>query len=365
MNLESLLVDNAESIIFECLSGSHSYGLNTPASDEDYKGIFIFPASAYLSLEAPVSQVSDEKNDVVYYSLLRFFELALNANPNIIELLFMPEDCIRKTTPFYTELQDSRSLFITKQAYESHVGYAHAQIKKARGQNKWVNNPQPKIRPKREDFCWYIDTKNTASDGMPLRPKLLVDAGIELSHCHAAALEHTTGMYRIYYYGSEAKGVFRGGSVVCESIPIDDEHKHFIGLLSDNEPAYDRAVRDHRNYWDWRDNRNEKRWEAQEEGLMDYDAKNMMHTFRLLLSGESMLQEGVPMVRFEGQSKQFLLDVRNGKFSYEELIQQAESKVHALGELCDRCELPQQANQSKVDSLLKEITSNWEGNHFV
>ncbi len=195
---------------------------------------------------------------------------------------------------------------------------------------------------------------------MPMRPKPIAETVIELAQCHAATLEHATGMYRIYHYGAEAKGVFRGGAVVCESIPIDDEQRCFIGLLSDNEPAYDRAVRDHRNYWDWRENRNEMRWETQESGAVDYDTKNMMHTFRLLLSGESILRDGVPIVRFEGEVRKFLQDIRNGKFSYEELIEQAEAKATLLGTLCEKCELPEQVDKSKAEALLKKITTDWE-----
>lgn len=362
MDLESLLRDRADSVIFECLSGSHAYALNTPESDEDFKGLFVLPEADYLSLETPVSQLADAKNDVVYYSLLRFLELALSANPNIIELLYMPDDCVRKSTRHFEKLQQQRDLFITKKAYDSHVGYAQAQIKKARGQNKWVNNPQPKPRPEREDFCWFIDMRAEQSAGMPMRLRPLVKVDIELAHCHAAALEHAGGMYRIYHYGSQAKGVFRGGAVVCESIPIDDEKVSFVGLLSDNQAAYDRAIRDHQHYWDWRDHRNEKRWQAQEDGLIDYDSKNMMHTFRLLLSGEAILRNGAPLVRFAGDKRQFLMDIRNGKFTYQDLIEQAEEKIFELGKLCGQSDLPAEVDKARIEALLKDVTEEWEAN---
>ncbi|MFK5924779.1 MAG: nucleotidyltransferase domain-containing protein [Verrucomicrobiota bacterium] len=364
MDLQLLLSEQTDSIIFECLSGSHSYALNTPESDEDIKGLFVLPGIAYLSLDAPVCQLADAKNDVVYYSLLRFLGLALSANPNIIELLYMPDDCVRKSTRHFEKLQQQRDLFITKKAYDSHVGYAQAQIKKARGQNKWINNPQPKLRPERGDFCWFIDMRDEQCAGMPMRPQPLAKVGIELADCHATALEHAGGMYRIYHYGSQAKGVFRGGAVVCESIPIDDEKARFVGLLSDNQAAYDRAVRDHQHYWDWRDHRNEKRWQAQEDGLIDYDSKNMMHTFRLLLSGEAILRNGAPLVRFAGEQRRFLMDIRNGKFTYQDLIEQAEEKIVELGGLCGQSNLPEEADKARAEALLKEITEEWEAENI-
>jgi predicted nucleotidyltransferase len=42
--------------------------------------------------------VSDDRGNVVYYSIRRVIELLTQANPNILELLFMPDDCVRKTS---------------------------------------------------------------------------------------------------------------------------------------------------------------------------------------------------------------------------------------------------------------------------
>ena len=44
---------------------------------------------------------------------------------------------------------------------------------------------------------------------------------------------------------------------------------------------------------------------------MDYDAKNMMHLVRLLLSGENIVKTGEPIVRFDGE--RLLLDLSLAK----------------------------------------------------
>lgn len=59
LDLQILLKEREDSVIFKCLSGSHAYALNTAESDEDYKGIFILPKSAYLSLQTPPSQLEE------------------------------------------------------------------------------------------------------------------------------------------------------------------------------------------------------------------------------------------------------------------------------------------------------------------
>ena len=353
--LDQLLSDFRNRVIFESVVGSQAYGTALADSDEDIKGIYVIPSYEYLTLDPLPTQLSDFKGDIVYYSLIRFLELARNANPNIIELLFMPDKCVRRRTSAFDLLEGTRSIFITKQVYDSHVGYAHAQIRKARGQNKWVNNPQPKENPRLEDFCWLIPYPTNDTKEMPYRPKLVESTGISMSECHVASLEHSPNMYRIYHYGKSARGVIRGGKIVCESIPIDDEVEKCLGLLCVNENAFKRAVCDHKNYWEWRKNRNEARWQTQESGHIDYDAKNLMHTFRLLLSAKSILKYGAPKVLFEGESLKFLMDIRSGLYDYGELMVKAKSMVEELKELKDQCDLPEKPNEAKLTTLLRDV----------
>jgi predicted nucleotidyltransferase len=95
---EELLSTHPHTILFECIAGSRAYGTANANSDEDTRGIFAVPASEYLNLDRPPDQVSDERGNVVYYSLRRVIELLTQANPNILELLFMPDDCVLKTS---------------------------------------------------------------------------------------------------------------------------------------------------------------------------------------------------------------------------------------------------------------------------
>lgn len=349
-------------LLFETVVGSHAYGTAHEESDIDLRGVFIEPTVDLLTLGSLPEQFSDERGDEVYYSLRRFLDLALGANPNIIELLFMPEDCVRFVDPAFSQVLESRNLFVTKEAYRSHVGYAQAQIRKARGQNKWINNPQPKETPSPEESCWFIPL--SAPEGaMPYRPISLSDSGIDLGECHAAALEHAPNLYRIYNYGKSARGVFRGGKVVCEPIPIEDEHARCMGLLIFNEQAHEKALRDHRNYWTWRANRNDRRWQTQESGQLDYDAKNVMHMFRLMLSAESILTTGRPLVRFSGEKLEFLLSVLHGRFAYDELIQRSEELANHLDELHRESVLPETPDRAKANTLLRSVTQDWEARH--
>jgi uncharacterized protein len=359
--LNELLTAEASRVIFSCIAGSRAYGTQIPGSDEDVRGLYVLPSTSYLPLNQSPVQLADDRGNTVYYSLRRCIELLAEANPNILELLFTPPDCVVRTSPVMEKLIEARSLFVTRQCGDTHIGYAMSQIKKARGQNKWVNNPKPPEIPRKEDFCFVIVKERLiASASPPCRPVSLNQIGWSLAEYHAARLEHVPDAYRLYRYGSGARGVFRGDVLVCESIPERDESSHFAGVLIFNEQSWKQALTEHQNYWGWRKNRNDARWEAQEAGQLDFDAKNMMHTIRLLMSGRSILENGAPIVRFEGQPLNLLLEIRAGKMPFDQIMNVANE---LMGE-CDRfkltAQLPPKCDLAAADALLLELTQDWE-----
>jgi predicted nucleotidyltransferase len=356
-------------IIFECTSGSHAYGTSTPKSDIDIRGFYVNPAREYLGLSEPAAQIGDEKQDITYYSLKRAFELLTSANPNMIELLWMPEDCVKITSTTMEKLIANRDIFISKKCFHTHSGYAYAQIKKAKGQNKKVHNPQSEEMPVKEDFCWIIPVgeaiditrfEKEAIDVFatsPCRPIPLKQFNTSLREFHCAGLEHTTGVYRLYFYGEEAKGVFRGNDMlVTESIPLKDEFENFYGFLIYNQVSYEKAVKDWHSYHDWKKNRNEARWVDQEKGNLNYDQKNMMHCFRLLMSGENILTQGYPLVRFTGAQQEYLMAIRKGDFKYEDLIREVEERMARLEKQYETSTIPHKVNQKEIEKLYRELT---------
>lgn len=353
-------------ILLHCVSGSHAYGLATEHSDRDERGVFALPFTAYAALTPPEEHLQDDRGDVVFTGLRKFLALAAAANPGALELLFAPHDTVLATARCAAPLLAARQTFVTRRCYDSHVGYARAQIRRARGANKWINNPWPETPPQREQFCFVLDGPwpgERACDKAPLRPRPLADSGIDLRQCHVAALERVPRTYRLYHYGQAARGVFRDGNLVCESIPIEDERARLLGLLVYDDEGFEKARNDHRNYWQWRRTRNDARWRTQEAGEIDYDAKNMMHTFRLLLSAVAIHRDGAPRVRFDGDDREFLLAVKRGIFGYDELLARAERLVDDLAAMQRSSVLPAAPDERFVEDLLREVTSAWEHDH--
>ncbi len=359
--LSDLRGAQSRAILFECIAGSRAYGTTNAASDEDVRGVFAVAGAAYLSLDRPPDQIGDASGNTVFYSLRRTIELLSVANPNILELLYMPADCERVVTPEMRLLIARRDLFITKQCADTHAGYAMSQIKKARGQNKWINNPKPERAPAKEEYCHVVPWDQGPKQGdMPMRPVALNALGWNLGEFHAAKLEHGRDTYRLYRYGNDARGVFRGDVVACESIPKDDEAARFAGLLLFNEQGWKQALVDHQNYWAWRRDRNPARWEQQERGELDFDAKNMMHTIRLLMSARAILREGGPRVRFDGQELALLMSIRAGERGFEEILGTAEALMAECESLKASSLLPESCDAERASTVLVEVTEAWE-----
>lgn len=357
MQLKDLRQDRK---LFEVVAGSQAYGTNTPESDTDIRGVFMTEKDSHLSLKSAPEQVSDKTNDITFFELKRYFKLAADCNPNIIELLWTPEDCMVYEHHAAQILFSERNLFISKKAYHTFSGYAYSQIKRAKGRNKWVNNPQPDTPPDKLDFVWIIPAMPDVNR-FPFRPIPLKESGFDLSRHHAAKLEHVANTYRLYNYGTKDKGVFRGkeNQLVVESIPKEDEWNHFAGLMIFNEPAYDRARKDWKSYHDWLKNRNEARYRSQEAGEIDYDAKNIMHCMRLLWSGGNILANGEPIVRFEGERLDVLMKIRRGEYAYEEIMEMVEKEKDALDDLRDKSSIPYSADIDAIDGLFRRITEDF------
>ena len=154
----------------------------------------------------------------------------------------------------------------------------------------------------------------------------------------------------------EANGITSAGSFAksADVEAMDWQKRRYSGTVRMSLTMhFESAKRQHRQYWDWRRNRNEARWTQQERGEMDYDAKNMMHLMRLLYSGEGIVRNGEPIVRFSGEKLERLLSIKRGEWSFDEIMAEA-SAVQANIE-AGRNRLPPECDRQKVDELIAEV----------
>jgi predicted nucleotidyltransferase len=105
------------------LGGSTAYGLNTPESDLDYRGVFInTDPSKILGLERMDHVQKQETDDIVYYEIRKFFELLRNGNTGALEILF--SDDLLETSDIFEEIQKNKLKFVdTDKMFRCLLGY--------------------------------------------------------------------------------------------------------------------------------------------------------------------------------------------------------------------------------------------------
>ena len=229
-----------------------------------------------------------------------------------------------------------------------------------------MNNPKSKVSPSKFDFCYIVPLRSEAmhffwnrtvgNSEFPMRPVPLKESGFDLQNYVCAKMEHISNTYRLYKMPG-SKGVFRGKSenLVVEPIPKDDEFTKLEALLIFNEQEYDRTLKDWKDYWNWRKNRNESRYRPQEVGEIDYDSKNMSHCMRLIYSGRNIIENGEPIVRLEDDELKIVRDIRKGIYTYDEIMKMVEKEMDLLKKMKQKSDLPESVNTKKINKLYNEL----------
>lgn len=346
MTIQDLKSNNL--ILFEVISGSKSFGLNTPTSDTDIKGVYYLPKEQFYGLHY-IPQISNETNDEVYYEIGRFIELLLKNNPNILEILATPTDCILYKHPLMDRLKLED--FLSKLCKDSFAGYAMTQIKKARGLKKKIVNPMEKERKSLLDFCYVLQGYNSVVLSQWLETK-----GLLQEHCGLINIPNSKGMFALFYDEMGALG-YRGivknelsNEVSLSSIPKGEKE---IAYLSCNQDGYSKYCKEYKEYWDWIEKRNEERYKTNQEHGKNYDSKNMMHTIRLLQSAEQILSKGTLNIRVSNREE--LLTIKTGALEYDDLLQMADNLIVSIEKHYETSSLPESPDVEKAVEILVGI----------
>lgn len=149
-----------------------AYGCEDPKkADRDIVGIVIPPKTVIFphlagyiqgfgtqppkfdQFQAHGIEAKDERKtyDITIYNIVKFFQLAMENNPNMVEILFLPPRCLLSTSQIYDRMRQSRKTFLHKDAYHKFLGYAHSQLKKLDAESR---TSQTKTRSKH--YSWNV-----------------------------------------------------------------------------------------------------------------------------------------------------------------------------------------------------------------
>ncbi|MCK6157819.1 nucleotidyltransferase domain-containing protein [Moraxella osloensis] len=348
----SLTIDDLKAqnmILFECISGSRAYGLDTSTSDTDIKGVFYLAKERFYSLQSDyIPQVSNETNDIVYYELGRFVELLLQNNPNMMELLATPADKVLYRHPIMESLKTE--WFISKLCEKTFAGFANSQIKKARGLNKKIVNPMDKEKKSLLDFCVVF------VDGKSIDLQQWLDKNhLNQRQIGLAVMPHATQMYAMYIDDGEQgfHGIMQKDNATQVSLSSIPKGMTPVGYLSCNLMGYSKYCKDYSEYWEWVENRNEERYQTTISHGKQYDAKNMMHTIRLLQTALDIAKTGKVIVKRLNRHE--LLAIKAGQSDYKTLVKMADELTIEISRAFRDSNLTDEPNRKKVLEQLVKI----------
>lgn len=309
-------------MIVRSVFGSHLYGLDTPQSDMDYKGVFIpYLNDILLRKEQEVITTTTKSKaklrnnstdvDTEIFSVLKFMKLLLQGQAVSLDLFFTPEKHLLDTSPEWTLILKNKRHFLHKNI-SPYIGYCRQQAAKYGIKGSRVNT-----------LKMVLDTLSQLNQN-----KFVIeewDIFLELSkleHCEII-FEDTRNMNDQYLF-------------MCCSKKIQQHTKisKATELFSSIYENY--GVR--------------AKLAEKNEGI---DWKALSHALRVADQGIELLK--THHITFPLENKEYLLEVKKGLIQFQEVSELIEQRFFELEEAKNGSTLPETPNHDKMNEIVLEI----------
>lgn len=404
------------------LFGSRLYGINNAESDYDYRGVFtilnrdtleelpkrIEDKTILKEIDKRLNLNLHDLNDIVLYETKTFLSLAMNNNPNIIDILFSNEQ-------LYVSAQgkiliDNKNKFLSKKLKYTFSGYGFSNLKKMKTHNNILINfpyildiinilkdlftdnkinfnfiqtyfPNSVLTYFKQEFKvdnnksisiseFYnivkhkldIDiTKYIKSDIINFITmfntngnKINIDADFKLFIKHKASFKKITDDIVMLFNNNKIDiGVFDANDNI-KDIKLDiSKDSDFIGILKVNKIEYKGSINTINNIYKWILNRNKKR--LKNEKVFKYDVKNASHLMRLLEGCKLIFTTNEYNPTLQGDLLEFIKNIRQGKFTYDFITNRANNIIKEIDILYKQSSLPNKVNFNIIENLYEQI----------
>jgi hypothetical protein len=286
--------------VLEATVGSQAWGLADEKSDTDVRGAFALPFSWTGGLAEPPSDLVSADGSSTYWEVRKTIEQALRADPNTLELLFVPT--VRPLDDIGQWLLDAREAFVSKLLFGSFGRYALSQLDKLSASQRLAEHRDLVLG-------WLCEEP---------APSLEALAG----RLAAAEKSDDTHAMRV-----RLKQLYRS---------LWDQ-----GLLETNDLAGLTAY-------------------ARAGGRRPPDArslrpKNAYNLLRLIELARGWLATGSPTFAASGAFRETLLSIKRGELALDDVLKKAEEMSPSLEAARDGSSLPEQPDFERADALLRRI----------
>lgn len=164
-----------DSVNYLALTGSHAYGGATPESDYDFYGIVTPPVTeVFPHIKGEIQGFGKQNNrfeqwelqhtqsrlgetDITIYNIVKYFQLTMDCNPNMIHSLFVPDHCVYHVDNVGKMIRKNKYLFLSEKAYHTFRGIAFAHMRKIEGKQRQAGSRRANIIEK-----YGYDTKDAS-----------------------------------------------------------------------------------------------------------------------------------------------------------------------------------------------------------
>ena len=410
--MECLTIDDIEKnglLLYRYKRGSLAQGTFVEGkSDIDHCSVYLAPPNQLLGLGFDYQdEISDDKHDDVAWEFNKFMRLLLKSNPTVLEALFVDDEFVEYEHSIITELKKHRDKFVTKKCFNSFGAYAVSQIKKARSLNKKILHDAERKIERRTALSFCYTFYNQGSTKME---NWLAYRGLYADCCGLNNIPNMRDIYGVFYdwgkhfekvgytcdeaidyylfheeddcdklrddmkyclgkylYNNENisptelyrepigyRGIFKNDdSTEVRLSSIDDKHDRPICHMSFNKDGFIKHCKDYRDYVDWLEHRNPIRYDENKGKL--YDAKNCSHSFRLMNMCIEIAKGKGFNVNRKNIDREFLLDVKQHKYEYDEIIQLLDEKKKEMDEAIANSTLPDDIDVDFVNDFVVKV----------
>ncbi|SHI90703.1 Predicted nucleotidyltransferase [Clostridium cavendishii DSM 21758] len=297
--------------------GSYAYGTNIETenhvSDFDVRGIYLNSKEELLTMNCSDKPYENKDLDVVIYPIKQAVDLFINANPNTLEMLGTKDKHVFKISEEGKMLRDNYNLFLSKRVYSSFGGYAICQLRRL--QNALARDSYP-----REEKEIHI--------------KRSIEKQMLTFNDRYKKLSNEDLILNVGKYNERLDSEILI-TMNLKNYPLRD----LKGMLSEMT----QVLKD----YDKLNHRNSKKDEI-------HLRKHAMHLVRLLLMGKEIL-EGKGINTYRENDREMLLDIRAGKYSYEEIFDLVNELENNFKYAAKHTNLPDKPNLKDINELVMEI----------